>query len=208
MSNINWTKLKKFGIRQRHRRQLSLQEAYHIVEPDSGQEILWAKRKRLGFKTDTTIYHSENMNEQNIAFIIRDNAILDSFGKFTLEVNGKPIAKYNRHFLRSLIREKWTIRNMDDEEIVTVEARSWIISLIRNLRWLPILGSFDFFIQFIRLQFDFMDRKQPKKRIGFFDRKFSIRDIYLASIEEDEEGVLDPVIALGMSILLDSAEQR
>lgn len=206
--SANWAKLKKFGIKQRHRRQLTMQEAYHIVDPATDQEILWSKRKRIGFKTDITVYHSSNMDETNIAFVIRDNAFMDAFGKFTLEVNGQPIAIYNRHFLRSMFREKWTIRTMDNEEIVTVEARSLFISLIRNMRWLPVFGGLDFFIQFIRLQFDFKDRRNHEKRVGFFDRKFSIRDNYILSIEEDDENVLDPVIGLGMGILLDTAESR
>ena len=207
MSNDIWNK-KKYALSQRHRRQLSLQEAYHIKDPDTLQELLWLKRKRFGRKTDITAWYSENMDEQNIAFILRDNAMFDAFGKYTLEVNGKPITRYKRHWLRSFIREKWTIRNPEtDEEIMSVEARSWLISIIRNFRWLPVLNMFDFFIQFIRLQFDIYDIK-TKNKIGYFDRKFSIGDNYILNFEADNDNILDPMVGVALSVLLDSGESR
>jgi hypothetical protein len=206
MNKTIWNK-KKYAISQRHRRQLTGQEAYHVKDPESLQELLWVKRKRLGFKTDITAFYSVDMNEQNIAFVLKDEAIFDAFGKFTLVVNNQAFAIYKRHWLRSLMREKWTIRHPTGEEFITVEARSLLISIIRNFRWLPIFGSLEFFIQFIRLQFDIKDKKSGK-RIGFFDRKRSIRDNYLLDFNEDTENILDPMIAVGLSIILDSAEKR
>ena len=207
MSNTMWNK-KKYALSQRHRRQLTGQEAYHVKDPDTLQELLWLKRKRIGFKTDITAWYSANMDEQNVAFILRDNATLDMFGKFTLEVNSKSYAVYKRHFLRSLIREKWTIRHPEtEEELMSVEARSWLVSLIRHFRWLPVLNWFDFFIQFIRLQFDIYDVK-TKRKIGFFDRKFTIRDNYIIDFEADQDNILDPMVGVALSVLLDSAENR
>lgn len=207
MSNTIWNK-KKYALSQRMRRQLSLQEAYHIKDPDTLQELLWLKRKRFGRRTDITAWYSQHMDEQNVAFILRDNAWIDAFGKFTLEVNGKPYALYKRHWLRSIFREKWTIRHPEtEEEIMSVEARSWFISLIRNFRWLPVLNWFDFFIQFIRLQFDIYDVK-TKNKIGYFDRKFTIGDNYILNFEQDQNNILDPMVAVALAVLLDSGENR
>lgn len=201
---------KKFGIAQRHRRQLSLQEAYHIRDPDSNQNLLWSKRKRFGLKTNIQIWESEDTSEGKEALKIVDEAILDSFGKFTVvdPSSGKKLGVLKRHFLRSLYREKWTIRDPDTEkEIVTVQARSLLVSLIRNLRWLPILGNFDFFIQFIRLQWDFIDKESGNK-IGHFDRKFTIGDNYILSFEADSKGKIDSKVGVALGIILDTAEKR
>ncbi|MHA2387795.1 MAG: hypothetical protein ACXACW_03645 [Candidatus Hodarchaeales archaeon] len=136
--------------------------------------------------------------------------MFDAFGKFSIidPKSGEVVGVLKRHFLRSLLREKWTIRDpRTSEELVTVQARSLPISLIRNLRWLPILNAFDFFIQFIRLQWDFID-KQTDKKIGFFDRKFTIGDNYILDFQADSENKLDPRVALGLGIVLDTAESR
>lgn len=201
---------KRYGIAQRHRRQLSFQEAYHVRDPDTNQNILWAKRKRLGLKTDIKVWESESTTEGREALLIKDEAIWDAFGKFSvIDPNtNEVLAVFNRHWVHSLIREKWTIRDpRTSEELVTVTARSLLVSLIRNLRWLPLLGAFDFFIQFIRLQWDFLDRKTNKK-IGFFDRKFTIGDNYILDFSEDTENILDPRVALALGIILDTAEKR
>ena len=201
---------KKYGISQRHRRQLSLQEAYHVKDPETNKHLLWIKRKRLGLKTGINVWESEKTEESNLALKIYDEAIFDVFGKFRLtDVKaGKDLAVFKRHFWRSLLREKWTIRNpQTNEEIVVAEARSLLISLIRNLRWLPILNYFDFFIQFIRLQWDFKDRKTGQK-IGFFDRKFTIGDNYILDFSQDANNLLDSKTAVALGILLDTAEQR
>ncbi len=204
-----WNK-KRYGIAQRHRRQLTLQEAYQIRDPDTNQNILWSKRKRWGLKTNIMVWESEDTTEGREALLIRDEAILDAFGKFTvIDPNtNEELAIFKRHWLRSLVREKWTIRDPKTyEEIVTVQARSLPISLIRNLRWLPIINYFDFFIQFIRLQWDFLER-QTGKKIGFFDRKFTIGDNYILDFSEDTANILDPRVAVALGILLDTAEAR
>jgi len=201
---------KKFGIAQRHRRLLSFQEAYHVKDPDTNANILWAKRKRVGLKTNIMIWESEDTSENKNVLLLKDEARLDSFGKFSIidPTTNEKLAVLKRHFFRSLLREKWTIRDpKTDEELITVQARSLPISLVRNLRWLPILNSLDFFIQFIRLQWDFVD-KVTEKRIGYFDRKLTIGDNYILSIEEDTEGKIDSKVAISLGIILDSAESR
>ena len=201
---------KRFGISQRHRLQITMQEAYHVKDPDTNQELLWAKRGRFGFKTNIKIWESSNMDETNIALILKDEAILDSMGKFLAidAKSGEVLAVFKRHFWRSIIREKWTIRHpQTGEEMVTIQARSWIISLIRNVRFIPILGALDFFLQLIRLQFDFEDRKTGQ-RIGFFDRKFTIGDHYILDLSEDINDIIDPRVGISAALILDSAESR
>ncbi len=201
---------KKFGISQRHRRQMTMQEAYHIVDPDTNQNILWSKRKRFGLKTNIRVWESEGTVEGEEVLLIKDEAMFDMFGKFTIidPKTGEALAILKRHFLKSIFREKWTIRDPNtSEELVTVTARSLLISLIRNMRWLPIIGAFGFFIQFIRLQWDFFSKKTEKK-IGYFDRKFTIRDNYILDFEADDEGLIDPRVGVGLGIILDTAESR
>ncbi|PWI46602.1 hypothetical protein CEE45_16040 [Candidatus Heimdallarchaeota archaeon B3_Heim] len=201
---------KKFGISQRHRRQLSLQEAYHIRDPDSNQNMLWVKRKRFGRKTNIRLWESEDTTEGKEALTIQDDAMFDAFGKFSIidPNSGAVLAVLKRHFFRSLLREKWTIRDpKTSEELVTVQARSLPISLVRNLRWLPILNAFDFFIQFIRLQWDFLDC-QTGKKIGYFDRKFTIGDNYILDFQADTENKIDSRVAVGLGVVLDTAESR
>ena len=66
-----WSR-KRFGIAQRHRRQLTFQEAYHVRDPDTNQNILWAKRKRLGIKTDVSVWESEGTTEENLVLILKN----------------------------------------------------------------------------------------------------------------------------------------
>ncbi|MHA1214546.1 MAG: hypothetical protein ACTSPG_04575 [Candidatus Hodarchaeales archaeon] len=201
---------KRWGIAQRHRRLLTLQEAYHVKDPDTNKNILWAKRKRFGWKTNITVWESEGTSEGQESLIIKDEAMIDALGKF-LVIDAKTnetLALLNRHFLHSLWREKWTIRDPNTgEEIVEVVARSLPISLIRNLRWLPVLNAFDFFIQFIRLQWDFIDCETGEK-IGYFDRKLTIGDNYILDFTADKNNKIDPRVGVALGLILDSAEQR
>lgn len=201
---------KKFGISQRHRRQITMQEAYHIRDPETNQNILWAKRKRFGLKTNIRVFESEDTTEGREVLVIQDNAILDAFAKFTVldSKSNEALAVLKRHWVHSLWREKWTIRDpQTQEELVTVQARSLLVSLIRNFRWIPVFGSLDFFIQFIRLQWDFIDTKSGEK-IGFFDRKFTIGDNYILDFEADTGGIIDSRVGLALGIILDTAESR
>lgn len=201
---------RKFGIAQRHRRQLTFQEAYHIRDVDTNEDIAWSKRDRIGLKTNIHVYDSETTQETNKVLLIRDEAIFDAFGKFRVldSKTGEELAVIKRHWFRSLFREKYTIRDpRTGEELVTCQARSLLVSLIRNFRWLPIFGYADFFIQFIRLQWDFFDRKTLQK-LGEFNRKFTIRDNYVLDVTPDVSNVIDSRVALAIAILLDSAEKR
>ncbi|MFX0211116.1 MAG: hypothetical protein ACFFDT_34370, partial [Candidatus Hodarchaeota archaeon] len=68
----------KFGIQQRHRRSLSAQEAYHIKDVDTNQDLLWIKRDRFGRKTHLHVFTGDPKTSPEI-MIMKDNAWFDAW---------------------------------------------------------------------------------------------------------------------------------
>ncbi|MFX0181804.1 MAG: hypothetical protein ACFE95_01880 [Candidatus Hodarchaeota archaeon] len=205
----------RFGIQQRHRRLLSAQEAYHVKDVDTDQDLLWIKRDRFGRKTHLHVYTGDPKTSPEI-MTMKDNASFDSWANFDILDNetNQNLGNAKRNFWSSIIRENWTIRDGTGKVVGRVKARSLIISLIRNIRWIvgwiPIIsGVVELMSWLIRLQFDlYLVQEGKDVKVGEFNRRVTIGDKYILDMSADSQRIFNRKFAVALAVLLDSAEQR
>ena len=201
----------KFGVQQRHRRLLSAQEAYHIKDVDTDQDLLWIKRDRFGRKTHMHVFPGDPKTTPEI-MTIKDNAWFDSWANFDIIDNetNQNLGRAKRNFFSSMLRENWTIWDGSGKVIGKVKARSLIISLFRNLRWiLPFGWILGLFAWMIRLQFDiYLIQNGEEVKVGEFNRRRTLGDKYVLDMTADSERRFNRKFAVALAVLLDSAEQR
>ncbi|MHA2202353.1 MAG: hypothetical protein ACW991_01570 [Candidatus Hodarchaeales archaeon] len=201
----------KFGIQQRHRRLFSGQEAYHVKDVDTDQELLWIKRDRFGRKTHMHVFPGDPKSTPEI-ITIKDLSSFDLWASFDVLDNetNQNLGRAKRNFWSSLIRENWTIWDGSGNVIGKVKARSLLKCILRNPRWIPIIGGiFELFSWLIRLQFDiYLIQNGEEVKVGEFNRKRTIGDKYILDLTTDTERRFNRKFAVALAILLDSAEQR
>lgn len=205
----------RFGIQQRHRRLLSAQEAYHIKDVDTDQDLLWIKRDRFGRKTHLHVYTGDPKTSPEI-MTMKDKAMFDSWANFDILDNetNQNLGNAKRNFWSSIIRENWTIRDGTGKVVGKVKARSIVISLIRNIRWIvgwiPIIGGVvELLSWLIRLQFDlYLVQAGKDVKVGEFNRRVTIGDKYILDMSADSQRIFNRKFAVALAVLLDSAEQR
>ncbi|MHA2246658.1 MAG: hypothetical protein ACXADY_17075 [Candidatus Hodarchaeales archaeon] len=201
----------KFGVQQRHRRLLSAQEAYHIKDVDTDQDLLWIKRDRFGRKTHMHVFPGDPKTTPEI-MTIKDNAWFDSWANFDIIDNetNQNLGRAKRNFFSSILRENWTIWDGSGKVIGKVKARSLPISLFRNLRWiLPFGWILGLIAWMIRLQFDiYLIQNGEEVKVGEFNRRRTIGDKYILDMTADSERRFNRKFAVALAVLLDSAEQR
>jgi hypothetical protein len=205
----------KFGIQQRHRRLLSAQEAYHVKDVDTDQDLLWIKRDRFGRKTHMHVFPGDPKSAPEI-MTIKDLSSFDAWASFDILDNetNQNLGRAKRNFWSSIFRENWTIWDGTGKVIGKVKARSLLISLMRNTRWIfgwiPIIGWLvEGFAWLIRLQFDiYLIHNDTEVKVGEFNRRMTIGDKYILDMTADSEGKFNRKFAVALAVLLDSAEQR
>jgi len=205
----------RFGIQQRHRRLISAQEAYHVKDVDTDQDLLWIKRDRFGRKTHLHVYTGDPKISPEI-MTMKDNAWRDSWANFDILDNetNQNLGNAKRNFWSSIIRENWTIRDGTGKVVGKVKARSIVISLIRNIRWIvgwiPIIGGVvELLSWLIRLQFDlYLIQEGKDVKVGEFNRRVTIGDKYILDMSADSQRIFNRKFAVALAVLLDSAEQR
>ncbi len=207
----------RFGIQQRHRRLLSAQEAYHVKDVDTDQDLLWITRDRFGRKTHLHVYLGDPKTKNAPEIMtIKDNAMFDAWANFDILDNEtkQNLGNAKRNFWSSIFRENWTIRDGTGNLVGKVKARSLLISLLRNVRWLfgwiPVIGWIvEAFSWLIRLQFDlYLFQNGKETKVGEFNRRVTIGDKYILDMSNDSNRNFNRKFAVALAILLDSAEQR
>jgi len=207
----------KFGIQQRHRRLLSAQEAYHVKDVETDQDLLWITRDRFGRKTNLHVYLGDPKTKSAPEIMtIKDNAMFDAWANFDIMDNetNQNLGNAKRNFWSSIFRENWSIRDGTGKPVGKVKARSLLVSLLRNTRWIfgwiPVLGWIvEAFAWLIRLQFDFyLVQNGEETKVGEFNRRMTIGDKYVLNMTADPNRNFNRKFAVALAILLDSAEQR
>ena len=94
-----------------------------------------------------------------------------------------------------MLRRTWVIRDAAGQEIAQAREDSWAKALFRR-----------FLSDLMRTDFEIL--LADGSRIGVLHRKFTIADKYVLDLTGDPLRRLDRRIAVGLAILLDTAEGR
>ena len=195
----------KFFINQKH---LSLKGKYYVYD-EQGEELFYVERPfRLFARRDITVFGDDSKREP-LLFINQDKYWELFHRNYTVvDASDQVIAKLSRNNFSSLFRRGWNIREPNGTSIARAREDSLFLATIRRiLQFIPVLAIIG---GIIKTDFHFLtlDDLGNERKIGAFNRRFTISDKYVLDLSEDQERKLDRRVALAVGILLDTAEKR
>lgn len=114
------------------------------------------------------------------------------------DAGGTQLAHLKKNRLYDLFRKRWYCDTPTGTRLVVAMEDSILLSLLR--RWLgPLFGA-------LRTNFILLD--PAGRHLGEFNRKLTIRDRYLLTVEADRARTLDRRLALALGVMLDTGERR
>ena len=187
----------KFLMDEKH---FTIGDKYRLYD-ESGELLFYVERERFKAHADIHIYDDENKTRELLK--IKDKSLFDI--NATMEVidpdTEELLGSFKRKALASLIRRTWQILDRQGNEIGLAQEDSLIRALLRRL----LTGRSAFLAAFIKTDFVI---KLNGREIGKFIRKWTIMDKYILDLSADLSGDFDRRLAVGLGILLDSAEAR
>ncbi len=189
-----------------HEKHFAIGDRYHIYD-ESGEPLFYVERERFKLYADVHIYDDERKNRELLQ--IKDRSVFDI--NATMEVrdpaSGELLGSFKRKGLASLIQRTWQILDSQGNVIGLALEDSLIKALIRRLLGAVSrrFGPVSFLL--LPLKTDFII-KLHEREVGKFIRKWTLLDRYVLDLSADPSGEFDRRLAVGLGILLDSAERR
>ncbi len=175
-----------------HQKILSIGAKYYVYD-ENQQPLFFVQRPALRLKAHIEIFDDDTKNVRRL--MLRQDRILAINQHFTLLTpEEQVVCTYERRGLLSLVRRTWVIRNAVGQEIAQAREDSWVKAVFRRL--------------FGWMRTDFEILLPDNTHVGTFHRKFTIGDKYALDLTNDPNRRLDRRIAVGLAILLDTAEAR
>jgi len=178
-------------------KRFTIGDKYNIYA-ESGEPVFYVERERFKVHADIHIYDDERKATELLR--IEDKSIFDR--NATMEVrdpgSGELLGSFKRAGFTSMIRRTWNIRDSQGRAIGRAMEDSLFKALLRRFfsrRGRGLIKT-DFVIQ--------LDGRQ----VGKFLRRWTIRDRYVLDLSADSSRSFDRRLAVGLGILLDSAEKR
>jgi uncharacterized protein YxjI len=194
----------KFLLNQRR---FSIKEKYYVYD-EEGTELFYVERPFQWGRRNITVFEDDSKSVP-VLFINQDQFWEMVHREYTvLDAEGQVVARLSRNNFSSLFRRGWRIMNPGGGSEVRVREQSMFSSILRRIvNLIPLVGLFG---GVLRTNFEFLaqDSAGSERRIGTFNRRFTISDKYVLDISEDSGQRLDRRVALAVGVLLDTAEKR
>jgi uncharacterized protein YxjI len=183
----------KFLLHEKH---FTIGDKYQVCD-DCEVPLFFVEREKFKVHADIHVYDDESKTREVLT--VKDKSVFDF--KATMEVvdpeTGELLGSLKRNPLLSIIRRTWEIRDRDGNKIGCAREDSILKSLLR--RFAGRYGTM--------LKTDFIFSCNGTE-VGKFIRRWTIADRYVLDLSGDSSGSLDRRLAVGLGILLDSAEAR
>lgn len=185
--------LDKYLMRQKA---LSLLGQKYYIADVSGQPLFYVER-RLGFVRGGDVEVYDDDTKTSLALRVVKEGVVDAFSRFRVEdAEGSALGSVQRHGLVSLLFRTWTLYDAQGHTIGRVQEDSLAKALFRRF------GPFG---EFLKTNFHFYVNEVL---VGRLVRRWTVLDRYVLDLSPDQQGVLDRRLALGVAVLLDTAEKR
>ena len=195
----------KFFVNQRR---FSLKERYYVYD-EQGSELFYVERP-FGFlgRRNITLFADDSKREPLLS--INQDHYWEVFHRnYTVaDANGEAIARLSRNNFTSLFRRGWHIMEPGGATMARAREDSVLFSALRRIvdliPFAVLVGGI------FRTNFHFLvqDSAGNERKLGSFNRRFTLSDKYVLDLSEDRERRLDRRVALAVGILLDTAEKR
>jgi len=198
-----------FFVNQKH---MTLGKSKYRVFDEDGQALFFAERpvmRLFGKRANVTIYGDEHSKEPLLTLHQEESWELFNRNYTLIEGgNGATIARLCRNNFRSLFRRSWQIYDPGGRLIALARENSTFLTIIRrvvdfipyvNILGLLIKTDFELFL---------VDAANNLAQVGRFNRRIGIGDKYVMRFDNDHGRRFDRRIAVGLGLLLDTAEAR
>lgn len=176
-----------------HQKVLSLNQKYYVYD-ENEQPLFFVERPVLRLRAHIEVFDDDTKAVKRLT--LRQDKILAINQLFTLLTpDEQVICTFERQGIFSVLRRTWRIRDAQGQPIAVAQEDSWLKALFRR-----------FISGWIRTDFEIV--LADDSRVGIFHRKFTIADKYVLDLSEDSVRRFDRRIAVGLAILLDTAESR
>jgi uncharacterized protein YxjI len=175
---------------------LSLGNKYFIYD-ENNQPLFFVDRPVFKLQAHVGIYEDET-RQRKLLTLFQDSAWTVINHSFTVQdENFQPIAHIKRQGWFSMLRRTWKVFDTKGNEIAQAHEDSWWKAIVRRVTDLGTL-----------LRTNFIITRPDGTEIGQFIRRFTLLDKYVMDLTSDSKRTLDRRIAVGLAILLDTAESR
>lgn len=171
--------------------------AFHVYDP-AGRVVLYSKLKAFKLKEDIRVFTDESMSVEVLA--IRARQIIDFSASYDVadSRDGAAVGAVRRRGFKSTFRDEWVLTDPHDGELGRITEDSLARALVRR---------------FVKAARFFMPQRYHAEIGGqtvcTFAQNFNPFVIKIAlDLTPDEEGLLDPRLALAAAILLCAIEGR
>ena len=104
---------------------------FHVFDPNN-QVVMYSKMKAFKLKEDIRIYSGEDM--ENELLTIQARQILDVSAAYdvTDATTGQKVGALRREGLKSILKDEWTILDVNDQEIGKIKEDKMWLALVRR----------------------------------------------------------------------------
>ena len=195
----------KFFVNQRR---FSLKERYYVYD-EQGTELFYVERPFGLFRRRNITLFADDSKREPLLHVNQDHYWEIFHRNYTVvDADGEVIAKLSRNNFTSLFRRGWHIMEPGGATMARARENSLLLSALRRI--VDFIPYADLVGGIFRTNFDFLvqDGAGNDRKLGSFNRRFTIGDKYVLDLSEDRERRLDRKVALAVGILLDTAEKR
>ena len=144
------------------------------------------------------IVYADEQESLPLMYMSQDN----KFGltqRFTIyDLSGQPVAVARRLVVWALVQRRWQAVTLDGRLILRLQEDSLLLAALR--RYLGTLWGL------LRTNFDIL--LPDGTRIGEYNRKLTLTDQYVLTLDQDPHFLVDRRVVLALAILLDTGEGR
>lgn len=178
-----------------HQKMLTLNSKYYVYD-ENQQPLFYVERPALRLRAHVQIFDDDTRAVRRLT--LRQDRIIALNAHYTLlTADEQVLCTYERQGLLSMLRRTWRIRDPAGALVAVAQEDSWGKALFRRL------GPFG---EFMRTDFEIL--LADGVRVGTFHRRLTIQDKYVLDLTADPGRRLDRRIAVGLAILLDTAEGK
>ena len=179
------------------RKILKLVGAAFYVYDEAGATVLYADQKAFKLKEDIRVYSGEDKTTE--VFRIAARRMMDWSGTYDVfDPSGQKIGALKRQGMKSMIRDEWTILDVQDREMGLIQEDSTVLALLRRF--------VDMISLLVPQKYSLTLGNRP---VGQFARVFNPFSSKIdVDFSADPSGALDRRLALAAGVLLCAIEGK
>ncbi|RMG06600.1 MAG: hypothetical protein D6731_25475 [Planctomycetota bacterium] len=173
-----------------------VRSAFHVYDADMQEVLLYAQQTAFRLKEEFFVYRDESKSEALLR--IKSRQILDLAATYDIADarSNEPLGAARRKALKSILRDEWEILDTSDQVVGTAREDSTALALVRRVVSNLVPQRYDL-------------ATTDGRPLGFFQQRFN-PFVFQTELNfaEDEDGLLDRRLGLGLAVCMMAIEGR